>query len=102
MEFVRTTTSDDLILQGLLSGPETNTDSVILHIHGMSGNFWENGFIKTMLSEYPKQGCSFLSVETRGSELIRFLYKTNGSFVMLGNAYEIFEDSVKDIDGLTS
>ncbi|MDE1865681.1 MAG: alpha/beta hydrolase [Candidatus Micrarchaeota archaeon] len=97
MEFIRVTTSDNLILQGLFSEPKASTDSVILHIHGMSGNFWENGFIKTMLSEYPKNGVAFLTVETRGSEVIRFFGKTDGNFVKIGNAYEIFEECTKDI-----
>lgn len=51
MEFVRTRTPDNLILQGLLSEPAKKSDSVILHIHGMSGNFWENSFIKKMIEE---------------------------------------------------
>lgn len=98
MEFVKATTSDNLILQGLLSEPHSKSDSVILHIHGMSGNFFENDFIKTMLSGYPEQNLSFMTVETRGSEVIRFFSKTGGGFTMLGDAYEIFEESVKDIE----
>jgi pimeloyl-ACP methyl ester carboxylesterase len=99
MDFVKTTTSDSLILQGLLSEPKSKTDTIILHIHGMAGNFWENGFIKTMLSEYPRNKIAFLTVETRGSEIMRFFYKTDDSFSLVGNAYETFEECINDIDG---
>ncbi|MEK6823348.1 MAG: hypothetical protein AABY13_05940, partial [Nanoarchaeota archaeon] len=97
MEFVKAVTSDGLILQGLLAAPSKNTDTVILHIHGMAGNFWENGFIKTMLHEYPSQNIAFLSVELRGSEVTRMFPTTDG-YRTIGNAYELFEDCVKDID----
>jgi len=98
MEFVKTTTEDNLVLQGLLSEPEQRTEGVILHIHGMSGNFWENGFIKTMLSEYPKNNLSFLTVETRGAELLRWFQIREDKTKLIGNSYEIFEESVYDID----
>jgi len=98
MNFVETTTKDNLILQGLLTEPVNKTNRAILHIHGMSGNFWENSFIKTMLSDYPKNDIAFLTVETRGSELLRWFSTSKGSKKLLGNSYEIFEESVNDID----
>lgn len=97
MQFVQTTTKDDLILQGLLAEPSKKTDTVILHIHGMAGNFWENSFIKTMLSDYPKNNITFLTVETRGAELIRWL-STSDDKRLVGNSYEIFEESIYDVD----
>jgi len=98
MEFVETITEDNLVLQGLISEPEEKIDSVILHIHGMSGNFWENSFIKTMLKEYPKKNISFLTVETRGAELLRWFQTGDGKTKLIGDSYEIFEESVYDID----
>lgn len=98
MKFVETKTKDDLILQGLLAEPKNKTDSVILHIHGMSGNFWENGFIKNMLEDYPKNNFAFLTVETRGSELLRWFETSDGDKRLLGNSYEIFEESIYDLE----
>jgi pimeloyl-ACP methyl ester carboxylesterase len=97
MEFVKVTTSDNIIFQGLLSEPSKKTKTAILHIHGMRGNLYESSFIKTMLNSYPSAGVSFLTVETRGSELMRFFPRVNEKPILLGNAYEIFEDSAKDI-----
>lgn len=98
MEFVKTTTEDNLILQGLIAEPETKTDSVILHIHGMSGNFWENSFVKTMLKDYPKNKLSFLTVETRGAELLRWFQTEDGKTKLIGDSYELFEESIYDIE----
>ena len=98
MEFVETKTEDNLILQGLLSETNKKTDSVVLHIHGMSGNFWENYFVKTILKEYPKNNLSFLTVETRGSELLRWFSTADGDKRLIGNSYEIFEECLFDIE----
>ena len=97
MEFVKTTTKDKLILQGLLSESEEKKEA-ILHIHGMSGNFWENEFIKSMLADYPKEGISFLTVETRGAELLRWFHTSDKKTKLIGNSYEMFEDCIVDID----
>ncbi|HLP79742.1 MAG TPA: alpha/beta hydrolase [Acidobacteriota bacterium] len=102
MRFVHTHTSDSLILQGLLCEPVTQTKSAILHIHGMAGNFWENSFVKTMIEQYPRAGVSFLTVETRGSEVLRWFSCTDGSQRLIGNSYERFEDCVLDIDAWVS
>jgi predicted alpha/beta-fold hydrolase len=74
MQFVETTTEDDLILQGIIAEPKKKTKSAVLHIHGMAGNFWENDFIKTMISDYPANGHTFLTVETRGSETSKMVF----------------------------
>ncbi len=97
MEFVKATTKDGLILQGLFEEPKEKTNTVILHIHGMAGNFWENSFIKEMIKKYPDKGVAFLTVENRGAELLRWFKTTEGDEKLIGNAYEIFEDSPKDI-----
>ena len=99
--FVKTITKDGLVFQGLLGEPKKRTKKAILHIHGMAGNFFENNFLKTMMFEYPKHGISFLTVEHRGSEIIRWFGNKIGKktkYKLLGNAYEKFEDSYFDID----
>lgn len=98
MKFVSTTTEDGVILQGLLAEPTTTTNEVILHIHGMAGNFYENSFIKQMIEDYPSKNISFLTVETRGSELMRWFFTPEGRPRLLGNAYELFEECIYDID----
>jgi pimeloyl-ACP methyl ester carboxylesterase len=98
MHFVQTTTSDKIILQGLMKNAKIKSKKLIIHIHGMSGNFYENSFIKQMIEDYPNNKVDFLTVETRGSELMRWFYKTDGNPTLIGNAYELIEDSDKDIE----
>ncbi|MBU3905243.1 MAG: lysophospholipase [Nanoarchaeota archaeon] len=98
MKFVETVTKDGLILQGLLCEPKKKSKKAILQIHGMSGNFFENDMIKPMLYDYPKNGITFLTVEQRGSELIRWFETKSGKIKLIGSANEKFEDSYYDID----
>ena len=98
MEFVETTTEDSLILQGILVEPSKKTETAIIHIHGMGGNFWENSFIQNMISEYPKNNIAFLTVETRGAELLRWFSTTDGNRRLIGDSYELFEESIYDVD----
>ena len=65
--FVDTETSDEVELLGLLAESD-ETEKIILHIHGMQGNFFQNNFVQEMLTEYPRKGISFLTVEQRGAE----------------------------------
>ena len=67
VEFVRFKASDEVELQGWL----TNVDggSVVVHIHGMSGNGYENQFLDTLRETYAGKGISFFSIDTRGRVL---------------------------------
>lgn len=96
-EFVETTTGDGLRLQGLFA-EATDSNTAIIHFHGMAGNFFENRFVQTMFDQYPEHGISFLSVEERGSEIIRRFDTTDGDARMIGDAYERFEASRYDIE----
>jgi pimeloyl-ACP methyl ester carboxylesterase len=101
-EFCRTSTSDGLELQGLLSTPEggTGTKSVI-HVHGLAGNFYENRFIDNVAAAVTGNGINFLTVNTRGRDYLSdFIYeKSDGTteYKQIGGIHEIFDESVLDI-----
>lgn len=97
-EFVKVQTSDNFILQGLLSIPTSHSNEVILHIHGMAGNFYENAFIEEMAKEYPKNEITFCSVNNRGHDYLSNIKHPDGSSQRVGSAYEIFEDCILDIE----
>ena len=42
------------------------------------------------LKEYPKNKLAFLTVETRGAELLRWFQTGDGKTKLIGNSYEIF------------
>lgn len=98
-QFVRTQTEDGLILQGLFFEPDTVNNKVILHIHGMGGNFYENHFLDAMARIFTQNDWAFLSVNTRGHDFIADfpLAGEKEKYKRVGNAYERFEDCIPDI-----
>ncbi len=97
--FVRHETEDNLVLHGLLYEPDTKSDKVILHIHGMGGNFYENNFLDFMSKTFTDQGFAFLTINTRGHDLISdFVIKSEKEeYKRIGNFREKFEDCILDI-----
>lgn len=94
--FVDTETSDDMELLGLFAENE-ESDALVIHFHGMQGNFFQNGFVQKMLSEYPERGFSFLTVEQRGAEAVR-MFPKGDEYLKGGNAFEKFEECMYDIE----
>lgn len=98
-KFIRTVTEDKLILQGLMYEPEKKTNKVILHIHGMAGNFYENRFLDAMAKIFIDNNFAFLCVNTRGHDYIAD-FPIEGSkdkYKRIGNVFEKFEECVLDI-----
>jgi pimeloyl-ACP methyl ester carboxylesterase len=101
-EFIRTITSDGLELQGLLACPQGgSTETGVIHVHGLAGNFYENRFIDDVAKAVVAKGVDFLTVNTRGHDYISDFICEGGSggeeYKQIGGIYEIFEDSILDI-----
>ncbi len=95
--FIRFPATDDLHLEGLLYEPEEPTQIAILHVHGMGGNFYENTFLDEMAEQYTTAGYAFFPFNNRGRDSIASMIQ-NGNFTQQGNAFERFEDCIKDIE----
>lgn len=96
VELVRFNATDGINLQGWYSNADAEV--VVIHIHGMSGNGYENKFLDSLRATYSKSKASFLTINTRGHEIVTWLY--GGKKDLLGGScYEIFEESVFDIEG---
>ncbi|MFH1294943.1 MAG: alpha/beta fold hydrolase [Candidatus Aenigmatarchaeota archaeon] len=96
-ELVRLETSDDLELQGLLFKANRGRKAVI-HIHGWTGNFYEDVFIDYIAKALTNDGMAFLTFNTRGSGHVQeFLKGVGKKRVMIGGSLERFEDCIKDI-----
>lgn len=95
--FIKTTTADGLQFTGLLTVPNQQTQKLILHVHGMSGDIYINSFYPAMHDKYPANGYAFLAVEHRGTHSVTQFNHSSGEIINIGNSYEIFEDSVLDI-----
>ncbi len=97
----RIVTKDSLELVGLLYEPETKADKVLVHVHGMGGNFYENKFLDAIAKTLTRNDTAFFVFNNRGCELVKDLTKIeNGkrNMVRIGNSYEIFEESIFDIE----
>lgn len=103
VEFTRFKASDGVELQGWLSGE--NSEIAVVHIHGMSGNGYENYFLDNFREMYNKNGISFFPIDTRGRGIISSFWRGNeidswGEGTKLGGScFEIFSESADDIQG---
>jgi len=98
--FQRMITGDSIELVGLLYEPDQPTNKILVHVHGMAGNFYENKFLDAIAQTLTNNNIAFLTFNNRGCELMKDLTKIvdgKRTIVRIGNAYERFEDSVIDI-----
>ncbi len=102
----RIITKDGLELVGLLYEPDGVSDSkeILVHVHGMGGNFYENPFVDSIAKKLTSEGVALFVFNNRGCEAIKDLTKTidskkdsKKSFVRIGSTYEKFEDCIFDI-----
>lgn len=96
----RVKTTDQFELQGLLYTPERKTNTVVLHCHGMAGNFYENRFVNVTGLKLVANGIAFCAMNNRGHDMISdFIVVKEGKieYARVGEVYERVEDSVKDI-----
>jgi len=96
----RVLTEDNLELVGILYEPVQSSKKILVHVHGMGGNFYENKFLDFIAQTLTANGFAFLTFNNRGCELVKDLSKIENekrSIVRIGGSYEIFEDSLFDI-----
>ena len=102
-QIVRTTSEDGLELQGILYDDVPNKDTIVIHIHGSNGNFYENYFLDYMAKQYNSCSIVFLPVSTRGRDYYSdfIIKKSDGSHetIKIGGIREKFSDCTKDIMG---
>jgi len=97
-ELIRTTTQDGLQLQGLLATPEGEAKGVVLLIHGLEGNFYENCFFDDVAQAVTEAGWAFAAVNTRGAGVLAsFNTDVPGQYREYGAAREVIEDSLADL-----
>lgn len=98
-EFVRYKATDGIELCGLLCESPGSRKAVV-HTHGMAGNFFENRFVSNLEEFYLEKGYTFVPFNNRGHGYFSDLLQGDNKTVKGGSAYELFEDSVKDIEGV--
>lgn len=91
---VKVTTLDGYSLHGLLSEPKVKTESIIIHLHGSAGDFYESTFYPYLFKLANDLNMAFLSTNNRGSGV----YDVEIGAKYVGAAIEIFEECLFDID----
>ena len=94
-------TEDDLRLMGVYY---KGKDTCVIGVHGMSGNFIENYFANVLGEKLTAKGYGFIYGHNRGychvNDIVKKPVKSedNGwNYTRVGEAYELFEDSLKDV-----
>lgn len=93
--------SDGTKMKALLYGNKGK--HIVIHVHGMAGNFYENTFIEPIALKCEENDIDFLCFNNRGHDYIADCEKKseNGvEYFSAGAAYENFVECVYDIEGV--
>ena len=100
-ELVRVNSIDEIEQPGILYSPSESTDKIVIHVHGLNGNFYENRFLDIIAKSYTDKKYAFLTFNNRGRDFITELFKGDG-FTIIGGSLERFKDCILDIDGVVN
>lgn len=98
-KLVRIMSVDEIEQPGILYTPIENTYKIVIHVHGLNGNFYENRFLDILAKSYTDKGYAFLTFNNRGRDFITELLKGN-DFTIIGGSLERFKDCIFDIQGV--
>lgn len=98
-ELIRINSIDKIEQPGILYSPDKDTEKLVIHVHGLNGNFYENRFIDILAKSYIDKNYAFLTFNNRGTGFITELLKEN-DFTTIGGSLERFKDCLSDIDGV--
>ncbi|NPA75867.1 MAG: alpha/beta fold hydrolase, partial [Euryarchaeota archaeon] len=91
------TATDRVKLSGFLVPAEGK--DVAVFVHGMGGSFAKDGVLSGA-RKLVEQGISFFSFTNRGAEIVKSFKNARGDrYMVMGTAFEKFEDSARDIKG---
>lgn len=100
-ELVRINSIDEIEMPGILYSPEEETEKIVLHVHGLNGNFYENRFLDALAEKYTSEKMAFLTFNNRGRDYISDMKKGNES-VVIGGSLENFKECLLDIEGVVN
>lgn len=89
---------DGVKLNGYLIQGESKSKSVLIEIHGMTSNCFKKR--EKIIAETVKEvSIDTICINTRGSEIVKYIKYTDGRKELAGTAYEDIEESYYDIVG---
>ena len=90
--------TDGILLDGILNKCESDTDKILIQIHGMTSNCFKKRE-KIITNKVSSLNIDTLCFNNRGSEIIKYCKNKTGEKILQGTAYENIEDSYFDILG---
>lgn len=100
-ELVRINSIDGLEEVGILYSPSNGADRIVIHVHGLNGNFYENRFLDTISKIYTDNNYALLTFNNRGKDYITEMNKGN-DIAIIGGCLERFKDCLLDIEGVVN
>lgn len=92
-------TADNVELFGLLQKPNTDTNEVVISVHGMQSNCYKKRE-DILAKNITGAGIAYFAFNNRGTELMCYTKKTDGTKTLNGgSAYEDVLESYYDIKG---
>lgn len=98
-KLVRIHSTDGIEQPGILYTSDSDTDKIVIHVHGLYGNFYENKFLDILAKAYTDKGYAYLTFNNRGRDAVAELSKGD-EFPIIGASYERFQDCLFDIEGV--
>jgi len=104
LELIEFPNTNNIILPGLLYGPEGGSDKILVYLHGngSSGGFYSVEANNTFGKLLANNGMSYLPFTNTGGHLIQKFDKIvddEKERVQIGVAYELIKNCIYDIDG---
>lgn len=101
-ELITVETDDHLILHGMHCIPPrlASPRAIVLHVHGIYGNFYENTFLDVLTEAYNEIGMAFLPFNTRGHDYfanVRTYMQGIYGCKRIGAALDTFQDCDRDL-----
>lgn len=97
-KIIELTAVDGVKLNGYLMKGEKESKTVLIEIHGMTSNCFKNR--EKIIAETVKNiGIDTICINTRGSEIVRYIKHIDGKKELAGTAFEDIEESYYDILG---
>ena len=88
-------------LDGLVSVP-ADSRGVLLHFHGLAGNFYENTVVLALMDRLNRAGYGFVSGNLRGHDYIADAVLNDSEWVSRGGAHTLYDEYVDDIGAWVS
>ena len=98
VEFISDAFTEDGLKLPMVHFESSKKDICVICIHGMCGTIIDNFFATVWGKELSKNNIGFIYAHNRGHSIENDIVMKDGSLKRCGCMYEIFEDSIYDID----